>query len=204
MEMRPKIQPASPLVAGLCNGEPLRALTLLFHNSLRHVSMAPSWVSHSLPSHPNLYIYIYIYLVPTASLLCYGILLLPEGGGRGTTSRTSKVSRYYKERERGKMKEEEEDRGRNTKGTGEQVTEIRRFFVARNNWVEGPSGERGRYFIEWTRERVVSGRGSLELHLKCHLKLRLEGSGRMEGDDSRPGTSPGRLRLSLGLCASIL
>lgn len=60
MEMRPKIQPASPLVAGLCNGEPLRALTLLFHNSLRHVSMAPSWVSHSLPSHPNLYIYIYI------------------------------------------------------------------------------------------------------------------------------------------------
>lgn len=29
--------------------------------------------------------------------------------------------------------EEEEDRGRNTKGTGEQVTEIRRFFVARNN-----------------------------------------------------------------------
>lgn len=30
----------------------------------------------------------------TASLLCYGILLLAEGG-RGATSRTSKVSRYY-------------------------------------------------------------------------------------------------------------
>lgn len=29
--------------------------------------------------------------------------------------------------------EEEEDRGRNTKGTREQVTEIRRFIVTRNN-----------------------------------------------------------------------
>lgn len=131
MEMRPKIQPASPLVAGLCNGEPPRALTLLFHNSLRHVSMAPSWVSHSLPSHPNLYIYIYIYPRPH-SFVTESSSFQKVGEGEQLLGR-QKYRVTSKERERGKMKEEEEDRGRNTKGTGEQVTEIRRFFVARNN-----------------------------------------------------------------------
>lgn len=106
MEMHPKIRATSPSVPRR-RGRPAPTsatrATLLFHNSLRHVSMAPSWVSRSLLLTPFSSCQPAEHVHVLSALLCYGIPV------KEPTSRTPKASHYLwqrvKENENGKRGE---------------------------------------------------------------------------------------------------
>lgn len=175
--------------------------------------MAPSWVSHSLPfSHPLVHHPSPTYISRRApsdprprSFVTESSSLPKVEGGQLLGRQKYRVTTPCR-KGKGKMEEEkEEDRGRNTKGTREQVTEIRRFIVTRNNWVEGPSGERGQGSI---LHRVDTGEGCFRSRVpraasQVPLEAEIGGVGGWRGMILVLGR-PGRLRLSLGLCASIL
>lgn len=106
MEMHPKIRATSPSVPRR-RGRPAPTsatrATLLFHNSLRHVSMAPSWVSRSLLLTPFSSCQPAKHVHVLSVLLCYGMPV------KEPTSRTPKASHYLwqrvKENENGKRGE---------------------------------------------------------------------------------------------------
>ena len=90
MEMLPKIRAGDAFrisaasVVTASSGRPASTTdatraTLLFHNSLRHVSMAPSWVSRSLSLSLSLSPLVPALVEHVHVLLCYGIPEFSEG-----------------------------------------------------------------------------------------------------------------------------
>ena len=191
MEMHPKIRAGDAFrisaasVVTASSGRPASTTdatraTLLFHNSLRHVSMAPSWVSRPPSLSLSLSLLLALVLSPRASPrgtrtrpLRSPLLRNPRVLRRSRLSRTPKVSHYLwhrvREYENGKRGREIVPEG----GKEPARRQVRPDGLPLSRIID-PKSYRGPDTSSSVHREGSASRGLLQLHLEYCLKLRFE------------------------------